>query len=313
VGFDSIAPVVEMRAKSHVRDPPRIAISAISAISPLDGTAPGMNVGARSRPRGRARAPSPSQRPPRGGAPHAKLRESTPRFIATAPTWAIAEAHALSEFGELAPRWNCTRHERGRAVTPTWARAGPRYAATAPTWRTCRGPRPRRSRPLDGTAPGTHGCDHTLLDRIVRKRTTRDARTWRYLANIFIHTYNQSRRPSREHWAVSCVPQQLIQPRSQVTGRYAISADLLYRVLLHQAVFWRSALAYVCLLQWHTSKISEQVQFLNFFRALSFSLDAVLEAYARVPAIGPLITAKPRRFAIWPRFCARSSFFEQRS
>ncbi len=61
-------------------------------------------------------------------------------YVATAPTWGPAEdrAHAAH-----AARWDCARHERGREVTPTWARAGPsyaatragpRYVATPPTW-----------------------------------------------------------------------------------------------------------------------------------------------------------------------------------
>jgi hypothetical protein len=107
VGCDSIAPVVEMRAKSHERPNVEVPLigsrqgergceitptwarsgsryvataphvgthwghadraHAISAITPLAGTAPGMNVGARSRPRGRARARGTSQRPPTWG------------------------------------------------------------------------------------------------------------------------------------------------------------------------------------------------------------------------------------------------------
>jgi len=53
---------------------------------------------------------------------------------------------------------------------------------------------------------------------------------------------------------VSCVPQQLIQPRSQVTGRRAISAALFYRVLLRQAAFCCGARwVCMCLPRWQLS------------------------------------------------------------
>ena len=127
VGCDSIAPVVEMRAKSHERpnvevpligsrqgergceitptwarsgpryvataphvgDPPRTAITAISAIitgatppeaTPLDRTAPGVNVGALG-----------------------------PRYVATARTWRTRRSHADRAHGDLGD------HRRGHA------------------------------------------------------------------------------------------------------------------------------------------------------------------------------------------------------
>ena len=134
------ARVPEVRCNGpHVGDSPRTAITAISAISPLDGTAPGMNV-VRGHAHVGARARGPLQRPSTWGT-----------------RWGHADrAHAAH--GDQAARWNYTRHERGARGHAHVGTRGPEVRRNGPSHV---GDPPRTAisatsalTPLDGTTPG---------------------------------------------------------------------------------------------------------------------------------------------------------------